>query len=384
MTRRRTSITALDLFAGVGWGVACQQLGIVEHGVENNADVRTTRDAAGMHNAYSDVWDGIRDPWIVPPHDLLIASPPCQTFSVAGTGAGRRALDEVINLIESGAHTRPDTMRAEATMRGFDDRTALVLSPLAYIWQYRPRYVALEQVPTVLPAWNAIAEVLRRDLGYSVDVGNVQAEQYGVPQTRKRSILVARADGEARLPTPTHSRYHTRSPERLDEGVLPWVSMAEALSGHEQREPWKWAHTPSTTIAGDPRITAREHHHHGEQNSTSYRLTPAEAATLQTFPEWVHHRPAPTVVGTRRSEGGMLIGRQLDDNSRRDVGGHQTSVGIRSGQLPGVRVSGEQGAALQAFPRMFPFQGTKSAQFLQIGNAVPPRLARAILESLIK
>ncbi|NLA65117.1 MAG: DNA cytosine methyltransferase, partial [Leucobacter sp.] len=41
---------------------------------------------------------------------------------------------------------------------------------------------------------------------------------------------------------------------------------------------------PATSGAGDPRITAREHHEHGEQSGTSLRLTFPEAAALQSFP----------------------------------------------------------------------------------------------------
>ena len=79
----------------------------------------------------------------------------------------------------------------------------------------------------------------------------------------------------------------------------------------------------------------------------------------------------------------MLIGRQLDDSSRRDRGGRQTSVGLRPGMLPGVRVTEAEGSALQSFPQPFPFQGSRSKRFLQIGNAVPPLLAEHILSTFL-
>ncbi|MDL5351121.1 DNA cytosine methyltransferase [Microbacterium sp. zg-YB36] len=72
----------------------------------------------------------------------------------------------------------------------------------------------------------------------------------------------------------------------------------------------------------------------------------------------------------------------MNDNSRRDIGGHQTSVGLRAGMLPGVRVTIEEAAALQSYPADFKFAGTKGSIGLQIGNAVPPLLAKAILEEL--
>ena len=52
----------------------------------------------------------------------------------------------------------------------------------------------------------------------------------------------------------------------------------------EELAQWPWLDAPATTVAGDPRITAREHHEHGEQSGTSLRLTYREAATLQSFP----------------------------------------------------------------------------------------------------
>lgn len=237
-------LIALDLFAGAGgWDLAARRLGIRALGVESMPEAIATREAAGFETVFNDVWDGLQDPSIVPAHDMLIASPPCQTFSVAGKGAGREALDEVLEMIADGAYKRGRWLRREAQERGFDDRTALVLTPLAYVWLFRPTFIALEQVPTVLPVWEAFAVELEL-MGYSVASGNLQAEQFGVPQTRKRAILVARNDGlEVRLPTPTHSKYHPRSPDRLDSGVLPWVSMAEALHfGLTER--------PSPTVTG--------------------------------------------------------------------------------------------------------------------------------------
>jgi DNA (cytosine-5)-methyltransferase 1 len=82
-----------------------------------------------------------------------------------------------------------------------------------------------------------------------VAVGNCcYAEQYGVPQTRKRAILVARAPwmraryGPAALPAPTHSRYYPRNPAKLDAGLPRWVSMAEALG-------WGMTARPYPTLA---------------------------------------------------------------------------------------------------------------------------------------
>lgn len=379
-------IIAVDHFAGLGWGVACERLGIREYGVEIAPSAIRMRSANRMRTIYQDVWTGLFNSEMVPEHDFYIASPPCQTFSMAGKGEGRKALDDVLSLIDRRAYS--SGWMLEHSTRNLDPRTALVLTPLAHIWQHRPRLVALEQVPEVLPVWHAYATVLR-SIGYSVWAGILRAEQYGVPQTRKRAILMARLDGKVQPPTPTHSRYYSTDPGRLDPGVEKWVSMAEALGfglasrpsptitgggtetgGAEpiaklarytessdwvlrgnQKPPgsenyharavyapaqtitsqadlfrfeqrpelaeWAWLDAPATTVAGDPRITAREHHEHGEQSGTSLRLTYLEAA------------------------------------------------------------------ALQSFPSSMKWPGNQGERFLAIGNAVPPLLAEAILSALI-
>ena len=320
-------IRALDLFAGTGWGVACQLLGIEEDGVELMDEAVATRTANGMNTIYRDVWDGIllsreAHELLYGIYTLLIGSPPCQTFSMAGNGAGRKALNEVIEAIRLHAYKDPAALRAFGEKH--DMRTALVLTPLAYVYRDRPQYVALEQVPAVLPVWEACAEVMR-EWGYSVETAVLCAEQYGVPQTRKRAILVARLDGPVSLPTPTHSKYYSRSPEKLDPGVKKWVSMAEALG-------WGMTDAPMHTITAgthgptdrwasggngarkrvDEKVGGPNRVHNPNpapvDSRTQYteRIGVEEAALIQTYPSGrgLTGRPSPTITGGGTETGG--------------------------------------------------------------------------------
>lgn len=316
-------VVALDLFAGTGWGVALQARGIREGGVEIMPEARASRAAAGMETPFADVWDmllntPIDSPWFKAA--LRIASPPCQSFSVAGKGAGRAALDDVLRAIDDGAYRDPHKLRVLGAET--DDRTALVLTPLADVDRHRPTYVTWEQVTPVLPVWEACAEVMR-GMGYSVWVGIIRAEQYGVPQTRRRAVLIARADGiEAAPPTPTHSRYYERDPQRLDDGVLPWVSMADAI---------------------------------GEHGTRALRSNYGTGGDASRRGERLVTQPAPTITSK--------AGRNKWD-----------------GRRPMWIV---EAAALQTYPRGFVFGGNAGAQFLQIGNAVPPLMGGAIIDELL-
>lgn len=383
-------IKALDLFAGTGWGVACQRLGIKEAGVEIMPEAVATRTANGMETIYNDVWDGLkltaeqhRDQY--GSYGLLIASPPCQTFSLAGKGAGRAALDEVLEAIELHAYKDADALLQFG--QAHDMRTALVLSPLAYVWRDRPRLVAMEQVPTVLPVWEACAEVMR-EWGYDVKVEVLNAEQYGVPQARKRAILVARRNGEVHLPTPTHSRYYSRTPEKLDAGVLKWVSMAEALGWNQSptslRSNYGTGGDSSkrgerTTNQPAPTLTSKADRNKwdGEQN-----MSVDEAAALQSYPAgiyvhpmtngrrgiWPANEPAPTIRGVNRPMPATY------ENHERDACTPEEAH---------PRLTVEESGILQTYERPFIWCGTKGKQFLQIGNAVPPLLAEHILATLI-
>lgn len=369
---------ALDLFAGTGWGVACQRLGIEEMGVELMPEAVATRTANGMATIYNDVWDGLFNPIMVPGHDAEIASPPCQTYSIAGHGAGRKALAEVIEAIQLHAYKDPHLLREFGELH--DMRTALVLTPLAHVWQHRPRLVVWEQVPTVLPVWEACAAAMR-ELGYSVVTGVLSAEQYGVPQTRRRAILVARMDGAARMPAPTHSRYYSREPGRLDPGVLPWVSMAAALgwdNGATFCQNNKLAHQAIRPLTGPaPTITAG--HDSGNRGFIAPDggftvATPEQVAALQTYPtgRGLVNRPAPTITGGGTEAGGAEPIAKF----------HERYTHLPEWQGSTDRLAPGEAAALQSYPA-FTWCGTKTKQFLQIGNAVPPLLAQRILETFL-
>lgn len=192
-------------------------------------------------------------------------------------------------------------------------------------------------------------------MGYSTWTGFLHSEQYGVPQTRKRAYLIARRDGGvAEPPTPTHSKYYSRTPQKLDVGVDKWVSMAQALG-------WGIADRPYPVMTGHGTITRAPS---GQQKI----FLDAIADGRFEF-KWPWNRPATTVVGSFYPN---II----------SAPGYRTKGGLSRQHAPAsVNVSLNEAAIIQSYPDGFTFAGSKSKQFLQVGNAVPPLVARAVLSS---
>jgi DNA (cytosine-5)-methyltransferase 1 len=320
---------AVDLFSGArGWDVFDSELGIESVGVDSNLAANMTARAAGFLAVDADVRH------LSPVGCGFVGgkkSPPCQTFSTAGKGAGRQALESVYAAIDHLYQT------GSLDYEHFSDvRTGLVLEPLRWALDLvragQPyRWLVLEQVPPVLPVWERVGKVLEA-VGYSVISGNLRAEQFGCATTRSRAILIARLDGEARMPVPTHSRYHSRTPDKLDQDVLPWVSIRDVLG---DVPPF----LSSNTMA----------------NGTTRPAT-APAQTLafgNDVASFVFHH------GERSIREAKAAGR------------------VR-------QISVEEAALLQSFPGGYPWRGSAADQYLQISNAIPPLLAKAILETVIR
>jgi DNA (cytosine-5)-methyltransferase 1 len=283
----------ISLFAGAGG---------LEHlvdgrtlGIESWPAVCATRKAAGLATLEADVRD--TGPADFPTAKHLRGGPPCQTFSVTGNGKGRKALDAVKTAAWLLAARAPIMSQVAALD---DERTGLVLEPLrwtlAAIDRGRPyETIVLEQVRQALPVWEVFARILRRE-GYGVETGVLKAEQFGVPQTRRRAVLIARHGRPAQLPQPTHNAYQPGMPQHYATLSImkPWVSMGDALP---HRGPFTAVSNYGT--GGDPRNRGRRTSAEpaftvtGKVNRTRLvdadgndlpRFTPAEAGALQGFP----------------------------------------------------------------------------------------------------
>lgn len=164
----------------------------------------------------------------------------------------------------------------------------------------------------------------------------------------------------------------------LAGGVHVWrVEDVELVNGNQPNACARSADEPAGTLFFGERLNevAWRLRGSGQENATE-RAADEPAPTLVgghgAFPEWVHDRPATTVAGDPRVH----------------PPGHKTNRHDPPGKYEGragknaVRVTIEEAAILQGFPADYPWQGSRSSQFRQVGNAVPPPLARAILAAV--
>lgn len=337
------SISIVDLFAGPGgWSEGLKALGYSELGIEWDESACLTARAAGHDRLQADV--AALDPLDFQ-YDGLIASPPCQAWSTAGKRAGERDREACVRALKA--------LDAGQDLRSLpveDPRSMLVVEPYRWALALRPEWIALEQVPAVLELWEIVGQLLWKR-GYSVWTGILNAADYGVPQSRKRAVLLASRTRTVYRPEPTHSEHAGLW------GEISWVTMNEALN----------CGTGTVNTRGNRKTSG------GNEFSTDQ---PCWAITSKARSWKLHtnrgqddlgrrqvvdaHRPAPTVTG---KSGGQW--HRVDDEGRRHFDVTEMAV-------------------LQGFRPDYPWQGSRTKQFEQVGNAVPPLLAQAVLSQLVE
>jgi DNA (cytosine-5)-methyltransferase 1 len=407
----------LDLFAGPGgWSHAAAVLGVRDVGLEWDPWACRTRAAAGLLTVRTDVaayptWPFVGQTW------GLIASPPCQAWSMAGKRLGlldQPHVHQAVADLATGHDTREVLLTACR-----DERSLLAAEPMRYLHALhqggQPEWVAMEEVPDVLPLWRQYAAILRT-WGFSVWTGILNAADYGVPQTRKRAILLASRVRTAVPPQPTHAA--VAEPDSLfGPGRHKWVSMAEALEWGATDRP-----VPTVCAGGGPGGGPEPFPPGSRRSLTDARTRgtwkpgPNSSDLIphprRNGPDWARHgqrdnrradAPAPTFTAeVHRWSWSLRSNNQVHATVRpvtEPAGtlffGHRANECLwiaephRGGtsqaqQEPGdvpdpIRITAVEAGTLQSFPADYPWAGNKGQQFSQIGNAVPPLLAAHLL-----
>lgn len=261
--------------------------------------------------------------------DLLAACPPCQGFSRIRT--------------RNGAHSSRDP------------RNSLALRFVDFAKELKPRWLLLENVPGLSKnaVWKKLCRGLR-DAGYIIHDGVVDASDYGVPQRRKRLILVGQLGSEPAIPRPSKRK----------------VSVAEALSMIPHDFDDELHNLPSKRAPHVEEIIRAIPKNGGSRDALPSRLQLDCHSRVNGFAD---------VYGRMR----------LDDVAPTITSGcHNPSKGRFIHPIEDRVISLREAALLQGFPLDYKFdvRHGKESIALMIGNALPPPMiaahAQAFLETL--
>ncbi|MGO8149638.1 DNA cytosine methyltransferase [Rhizobium leguminosarum] len=343
----------VDIFAGAG-GFS---LGAIKAGFEVRAAIEHSRHAAATYRKQIRNGTGRRvavfeqnilelDPYDVMTEagliegqcDLFLGGPPCQGFS---------------------SHRLGDA--------GVDDpRNSLVLRYFAFVRAIRPKMFLLENVPGMLQPKHAdyLQTFLSsaRAQGYNVfDPVIVNAQDYGVPQSRKRVFILGYNPSRIEFDLVWPPRATHGDPTKLKSGdeLLAWRTAIDAFV---------------SPPANDPNDV---HMSHSAELVDTFRSTPPN--------------------GGSRHQSNRILACHAQHDGHRDVYGRidpskpsptMTTACINPSKGRFVHptehhgITARQAARLQTFPDDFVFEGGLMAAGMQIGNAVPVQLARSLCEHL--
>jgi len=289
--------------------------------------------------------------------DCLIGGPPCQAFSVYNHKRGMH-----------------------------DERSSLFREYLRIVKGLRPKWVVMENVTGITSAGNgqAVQEILEglSSLGYHVETNILRAEEYGVPQERRRILFIGnRTKTPIIWPRPTHG-----------PGLLPFVTIKEAigdlpvLKNGEDPGPIPYRTSPRTAYQKELRRGEKLVYNHAAPKLGKINLD--RMKYIRQGGSW---RDIPVdllpegMKRARRSDHTKRYGRLHPDGLSSTI---LTKCDLHWGAYihpdQDRTLTVREAARLQSFPDTFHFSGPKTEQYVQVGNAVPPVLGRSIAYAVLE
>lgn len=338
--------TFIDLFAGCG-GLS---LGFEMAGFESILAIDNWKDALttyaynrkGARTLCEDL--AILDPYKIKQEynisdvDVIIGGPPCQGFSIAG----KRIVD--------------------------DERNSLYKAFVKMVACFKPKAFLLENVPNILSLGDGVIRdaIVRdfEDLGYTISYKVLLAADYGVPQNRRRAIFIGLLNGHVfEFPKPTVTAPIT-SKEAISD--LPENSIKEGgqYTSAPQSEFQKMMRQGSSVVYNHE-VTV-----HNERTKEIIAMVP-DGGNYKNLPIELQNTRKVHIAWTRLNSTRPSM--TIDT-------GHFHHFHYEYNRVPTARES----ARIQSFPDTFVFLGNKTSKLKQIGNAVPPLMAKAIAEQIGK
>lgn len=290
--------------------------------------------------------------------DVLIGGPPCQGYSVYNH---QRSID--------------------------DPRAGLFKEYLRLVHAIRPRWLVMENVSgiTSIAGGAIVREILTgmRSLGYRVDMKLLKAEEYGVPQERRRIFFIATREEHCPIlfPSPTHG-------PNLQPYYTVWDAISDLPELRNGEDPGSVAYACNpqnpfqAILRGDQQFV---------ENHSAPRLSRVNVERMSHIPpggSWrdIPHSLLPAgMKKAKRSDHTKRYGRPNKNDLACTI---LTKCDIHWGAYihptQDRSFTVREAARLQSFPDFFAFHGSRTEQFVQVGNAVPPLLGKEVAKALIE
>ena len=341
-----------DLFAGVGgMSEGFKMAGFdIAFAVEFDKDIAY---AYSMNHKETDVYaDDICNLDVKELHkkhpqiDVIIGGPPCQGFSQKG---------KRLNIN--------------------DKRNYLFRQYVRFVEEFKPKYFVLENVPNIITTSNGYFkdQIIQEfeKLGYVVKYGVLKASDFGVPQDRHRAVFLGELS-ENTLSLPQPSGVHTTVKDAIYD--LPFIASGE---GNEQDA---YDKQPTSEYQKELRGDCKVLHNHV---STAHSKIALERLAL--IPKGAGKEVLPPEHRTKSIYSGTWS-RLLEDGVAATITTRfdTPSSGRFTHPILNRCLTVREASRIQSFPDSFIFYGTKTIQMKEVGNAVPPFLARAIAYEILK
>ncbi|MTM42200.1 DNA (cytosine-5-)-methyltransferase [Turicibacter sanguinis] len=276
--------------------------------------------------------------------NMLAGGPPCQGYSMKGKKLG---LD--------------------------DPRNFLFREYLDLVEQIQPDVFVIENVKGLLQSANGwfkeeIIQAIEK-LGYSVNVKLLNAADFGVPQSRERAIFICSKHGSITLPNPT---VHERTTVRDAIEDLAYLESAEGDFEQEYITDAK-SEYQKMIREGSVKLYNHKASNHKQIAIDKLKMIPPEQGK-ECLPEELHgNQKFKTTWGRLKWD---FVSPTID--TRFDA----SSNGTNNHPFLHRAITPREAARLQSFDDRFVFIGSKVYVRKQIGNAVPPLLAKAIADRI--
>ena len=321
--------------------------------------------------------------------DIIIGGPPCQGFSTMGR-------IKMASLVRNGQRNGNSDARFIN-----DKRNNLYKSFIKFVKKFEPKAIVMENVLGMKSYKGGdVVKQIKEDfkkIGYSnIDYKVLNALDFGVPQSRKRIFFVATRKGKPiTWPEETHFPKDGTDRTLLSPNLQNQVTVWEAIGDLPLLKlPEKYSKTRDS-----------ERKYNTKPLSKYQKLMRGNKKEIQNnVTRW--HREPDLEVFSNMLPGGKW--NQLSQEDKDKIGYSDDSFVDKWKRLPFDKhswtvtshlhkdgymyihpkydrtISVREAARLQSFPDSFVFYGSRSAQFIQIGNAVPPLLAMAVAKHVKK